>query len=287
VTSKSKSDVPVPTGRETTRSSTGPRTREGKLRASRNSRTHGLFASELYFSAEEEEEFDRLKSKLRKDLAPEGGVLETVFDDLVSLAWRLKLTIRCEQAEVEKVLDPNQPNNSKANPRLQATPPTRFERQSDIRLLDQLREAVERGHQLPGDLEGVITERFGHKVWEVLTQWKSQDVFLMHMLVAAKNKAEFFDTKPPVEPPTPKEEDLYNQIGSLLKHEMALKVIDLLKHYLADQQRSNQTGQDPAAATSRLELFIRYQTAARREWYRVLREYMGLKVELGKGRRHN
>jgi hypothetical protein len=287
VTSKSKSDVPVPTGRETTRSSTGPRTREGKLRASRNSRTHGLFASELYFSAEEEEEFDRLKSKLRKDLAPEGGVLETVFDDLVSLAWRLKLTIRCEQAEVEKVLDPNQTNNSKANPRLQATPPTRFERQSDIRLLDQLREAVEAGRQLPGDLEEPITRKFGAKIWQTLTQWKSQDVILMHLLATVMNKTEFFHTKPLVEPPAPNEETLLKKIGSILEHEMALKVIDVLKHYVADEQRSNQTGQDPAAATSRLELFIRYQTAARREWYRVLREYMGLKAELGKGRRHN
>jgi hypothetical protein len=287
MTKKSKSDAPILTSRETTSSSTGPRTREGKLRSSRNSRTHGLLSRELHLSAEEKQEFDRLRSQLGQDLAPEGGVLEVVFDDLLSLAWRLKLTIRCEQAEVEKLLGMDRADSDNASCQLQPKPPTRSERQSDIRLLDQLREAVERGHQLPGDLEGVITERFGHKVWEVLTQWKSQDVLLMHMMATVKNKAEFFNTKPPVEPPTPKEEDLYNQIGSLLKHEMALKVIDLLKHYLADQQRSNQTGQNPAAATSRLELFIRYQTAARREWYRVLREYMRLKAELAKGGRHN
>jgi hypothetical protein len=65
----------------------GPRTPQGKLRASRNAQKHGLLSSEFTFSLEELAEFNHLRNQLRKELGPNTAVREIVCEDIVACAW--------------------------------------------------------------------------------------------------------------------------------------------------------------------------------------------------------
>ena len=80
----------------------GPRTPQGKLRASRNARKHGLLAVEFRLSAEESVEFHRFAHRLRKALKPDTALLDLIFEDIVACAWRLKLALRCEHGKCER-----------------------------------------------------------------------------------------------------------------------------------------------------------------------------------------
>jgi hypothetical protein len=76
--------------------STGPRTPEGKARSSANARKHGLTAVELLVGPEDREEFDALLADYQSDVAPQGVIQQTLFDELVAAAWNLRRIRRME-----------------------------------------------------------------------------------------------------------------------------------------------------------------------------------------------
>jgi len=76
--------------------STGPRTPEGKASSSQNARKHGLTASELVIGPEDSEEFGALLADYQSDVAPQGAIQQTLFDDLVAAAWNLRRIRRME-----------------------------------------------------------------------------------------------------------------------------------------------------------------------------------------------
>jgi hypothetical protein len=76
--------------------STGPRTPEGKVRSSANARKHGLTAAELLIGPEDREEFDALLADYQSDVAPQGAIQQTLFDELVAAAWNLRRVRRME-----------------------------------------------------------------------------------------------------------------------------------------------------------------------------------------------
>ena len=79
--------------------STGPRTPDGKARSAQNARKHGLTAKDLLIGPEDREEFDELLAGLQADVAPQGTLQQTLFDELVSSAWNLR-RVRRLQAEL-------------------------------------------------------------------------------------------------------------------------------------------------------------------------------------------
>ena len=79
--------------------STGPRTPNGKARSSQNARKHGLTAQGLFIGPEDREEFDELLTGLQADIAPQGALQQTLFDELVTSAWNLR-RIRVMEAEL-------------------------------------------------------------------------------------------------------------------------------------------------------------------------------------------
>jgi len=79
--------------------STGPRTPDGKARSAQNARKHGLAAKDLLIGPEDREEFDELLAGLQADVAPQGTLQQTLFDELVSSAWNLR-RVRRLQAEL-------------------------------------------------------------------------------------------------------------------------------------------------------------------------------------------
>jgi len=78
------------------RLSTGPKTSEGKDRSSGNARTHGLTAKDLVIGPEDREEFDAMLADFHSDVAPQGVIQQTLFDELVSAAWNLRRIRRME-----------------------------------------------------------------------------------------------------------------------------------------------------------------------------------------------
>src|SRR6266550_4916311 len=76
--------------------STGPRTKEGKARSSRNASTHGLFCKELLLPYEHKELFHVLRNSLLMSLSPQNVLELSLVDDIVIARWKL---IRLQNAE--------------------------------------------------------------------------------------------------------------------------------------------------------------------------------------------
>ncbi len=69
--------------------STGPRTAEGKERASQNAIKHGLLAQEAVIVGENPAEFEMYREGMLPTLAPAGAVEAMLAERVVGLSWRL------------------------------------------------------------------------------------------------------------------------------------------------------------------------------------------------------
>ena len=77
--------------------STGPRTLEGKAKASKNAFKHGLLSSEVLLEDDNKEQFEQFGERLLTDLSPEGELEDMLADRIVAAAWRLRRTVRIER----------------------------------------------------------------------------------------------------------------------------------------------------------------------------------------------
>jgi hypothetical protein len=82
--------------RENAKSSTGPKTAEGKAKSSRNNTKFGLFATANCVQPEEKEDYENFCTALWTTLAPADPVEEVTAAEFVRNAWRLR---RCAMAE--------------------------------------------------------------------------------------------------------------------------------------------------------------------------------------------
>jgi len=81
--------------------STGPRSKTGKRRSSKNALRHGIFSKELILSWEDENELAELVTQIQSDLQPD-GIIQTVLADQVAMhVWRLKRLTRAESGMFE------------------------------------------------------------------------------------------------------------------------------------------------------------------------------------------
>ena len=76
--------------------STGPRTLEGKARASQNARKHGLTAAQLFIAPDDRPEFDQLLAELQTEIQPHGALQQSLFHRLVASAWNLNRIVEME-----------------------------------------------------------------------------------------------------------------------------------------------------------------------------------------------
>jgi hypothetical protein len=98
----------VRANRANARKSTGPRTAEGKERASQNAVKHGLLAREAVIAGEDPEEFESYREGMLADLAPVGPVEAMLAERVVGLSWRLRRAERL-QNEAFAALDDGTP----------------------------------------------------------------------------------------------------------------------------------------------------------------------------------
>ncbi len=90
--------------------STGPRTPEGKERASRNAVKHGLLAREAVIQGEDPAEFEIYREGMLQELAPAGAVEAMLAERVVGLSWRLLRAERLQTAAFA-ALDDGEPTD--------------------------------------------------------------------------------------------------------------------------------------------------------------------------------
>jgi hypothetical protein len=88
----------IEANRANARKSTGPRTPEGKERASRNAVKHGLLAREAVIPGEDPEEFEAYRQWMLAELDPTGPMEEILAGRVVGLSWRLRRAERLQNA---------------------------------------------------------------------------------------------------------------------------------------------------------------------------------------------
>src|SRR5713226_2552963 len=83
------------------RRATGPRTKLGKERSSRNSLKHGISSRATILDDESRVQFDSLLQGFRKHWRPEGAVEDLLVDELASIKWRQRRLLVAERAEIQ------------------------------------------------------------------------------------------------------------------------------------------------------------------------------------------
>ncbi|HSW00650.1 MAG TPA: hypothetical protein VLI39_10790 [Sedimentisphaerales bacterium] len=86
----------IQANRSNAKKSTGPRTVEGKERASQNAVKHGLLAKEAVIVGEDPAEFEMYREGMLATLAPVGPVEEMLAERVVGLSWRLRRAERLQ-----------------------------------------------------------------------------------------------------------------------------------------------------------------------------------------------
>ncbi len=87
--------------RQNAKKSTGPRTREGKRRASRNATKHGLSAKEVLLPGEDAAEFERLRDGFIEVLEPRNEVELALVPQMVAAEGRMRRVDRVERITIE------------------------------------------------------------------------------------------------------------------------------------------------------------------------------------------
>jgi len=78
----------IDANRANSRSSTGPRSPEGKAAVSQNAVKHGLSSQYLPLSETERPQFEALESSLRESINPNGALQESIFRELAAAVWK-------------------------------------------------------------------------------------------------------------------------------------------------------------------------------------------------------
>jgi hypothetical protein len=94
--------------RNNAKKSTGPRTKSGKLAASRNAITHGLHARDNIITSphlkESQTEFAALTLSLIEELNPDGALQTQLVHRIANCLWRARRAVRAETAHLNRQL---------------------------------------------------------------------------------------------------------------------------------------------------------------------------------------
>jgi hypothetical protein len=91
-------EAQIEANRANAQKSTGPRTPEGKERASHNALKHGLLAKDVVVMGEDIDDFALFRDQLGAELAPVGLVESRLVERIAGLMWRLQ---RAERVQTE------------------------------------------------------------------------------------------------------------------------------------------------------------------------------------------
>jgi hypothetical protein len=103
-------EAQIAANRRNAESSTGPRTKEGKSRSSRNAVTFGIYSAADFVHPTDNGLYRVFCENFRKELSPEGPFEHTLAAEIVHAAWRLRRCCVVESnmvdSEIDSQLDP-------------------------------------------------------------------------------------------------------------------------------------------------------------------------------------
>ena len=251
----------------------GPRTATGKARSSLNSRKHCLFAAELQISNLEMPEFLRMKSGLQRGLKPNSAVKLFVFDDLIACAWRMKLALRYEQSSIRKAseltADDDAANASRPQENVGGT------LRAQIRLINELRERVKENEVIAGspELEKKVIEVLGTDIGQMLTAWATENQAAWACMQAMIYKNKNFNLETPEALRGHEEDSPMVVVPGIYKLVVCMLLDFVSRNLLRDVTKCGAVSD----RIQRDELFFRYYTKARRDFYQVLKDYLALR----------
>ena len=94
----------IDANRRNAEKSTGPRTPEGRAAVRLNALTHGLTASDIVLSSEDDAPFEELLEATLAEFDPQTPTEQTLVEQLVCAAWRLRRVRGLEQGIFENRL---------------------------------------------------------------------------------------------------------------------------------------------------------------------------------------
>ena len=100
-----RTEKQIRASRENAKKSTGPRTTEGKARASKNALKHGLMAQDAVIPGEDPAEFDRHLTKLEDTYLPRNYVEKELVRQIGDTMWRIKRLSRIETTVVSAAIE--------------------------------------------------------------------------------------------------------------------------------------------------------------------------------------
>lgn len=83
----------------------GPRTQQGKQRASRNAIKFGIFSKAIVLEGESRAEYDRLLARLWEAWQPQGAREEVEVEKMAIITWRQRRLFLAEGAEIRKSIE--------------------------------------------------------------------------------------------------------------------------------------------------------------------------------------
>jgi hypothetical protein len=263
----------------------GPKTTLGKLRASRNSRKHGIFARKFDLGPDEKMESNELRHGLQAGLKPTSPLLEILFEDVLDCSWRMKIALRAEQLEVRKQLaEPSELEKAVGKDELPMAFPyrvTAFEIHRRLRFADYLLSVLPKHFHLDSQLKEPVSDAFGPEFWKMLEEFTPTDPILMQMMDHAAKLHANFDTRILGPEATPEQEAKHRQTDSSAILQMRTKLVEQVKlllqqllHYV-EQTENGKLG--TTTSSDRLDLYLRYSTTARRDFNRSLHLYLEIK----------
>ncbi len=86
----------IEANRKNSQRSTGPKTPEGKARASQNARTHGLLAKDVVLRDEDPRLFDEQRDALRTHFDPVDAYEELLVEHMAIAAWKMRRSPQIE-----------------------------------------------------------------------------------------------------------------------------------------------------------------------------------------------
>ena len=253
-------------------------TARGKAVSSQNARKHGLLSKELAVSAEDKPVLENLRRSLRDELKPSSVLLTMLIEDVVVCYWDLRMCIRRKNEYIKEMkAEPVQLNGSSTLSVADLRGDWNIQRK--LRLLQDLRENVGAMGLVTERWKELLTAAFGQPFYDLLVQWHTTDgmyfLFVDGWLV--KNETYHFRELPPKETIAAAAEK-QARLEAPLRRAALMKLIEMQEQSLVSQASilsgSQSQHSDP------LELYQRYETTARRNLHRAIREYMRVRRDL-------
>src|ERR671932_252556 len=88
ITPRARSEARLRANRLNARKSTGPKTTEGKHKASQNARKHGLCSTSALLPGEDQATYLLFEDELREELQPRTALQQHLFADIARHLWK-------------------------------------------------------------------------------------------------------------------------------------------------------------------------------------------------------